>query len=497
MRSHSGGVVDRHVGAIDGELDWEEEAGGNKIAEHEDASSDDDESQESEEQGAGSCLGRGDDAYEPLPPGADARLRGVDVHLSYGYRPKVLGLTFILSDGSERAVGETRGTRVVNFSLEAGEGIVSIDYKRHNHRPRYTTVIRFHTTSGRVWACDDSANTKYGWSTPAIWAPAGEVIEYIGYDKMSLLVTGEPTTAPAPAPFAAGAEPKTLFAISGAAAAEKMRFDSMALEEDADADAVECRESHAARVAEVYERARDDLANSEEASAASDAEALLQEAVRRLAAKQTALMARADGERDRIQAEYASAKSKLAADRKRKRDDLYDDHLRCNSILKLHGSGGGDDALGLCAVSDCRARYDPRRVPQRRRCAVDGCPSRDMTCGCNVEPCHRCHVPICGEHAERHEASCAAIASSRCGYFQDEDTINPACCGKILDQKKLAMCFYCNTICCPSCHDTCSGGDGGWRECGAVWCNGCLLPYAGVGEACCNDCSFHRDQWVR
>ena len=115
---------------------------------------------------------------------------------------------------------------------------------------------------------------------------------------------------------------------------------------------------------------------------------------------------------------------------------------------------------------------------------------------CMGAPCHRCHVPICEEHAERHEASCAAIASSRCGYSQDDDTINPACCGKILDQKKLAMCFYCNTICCPSCHDTCSG-DKGWRECGAVWCNGCLLPYAGVGEACCNDCSFHRDQWVR
>ena len=417
---------------------------------------------------------------EPLLPGETSILRVVHVHLSRRrYNPNVDGFTFEYDDCSERTAGDASDwLDAKTLALEPGEHIVEVQQRFSQYRPNHLVAVRLRTTRDRLLpAGRDARNFR---DRDAMKAPAGETIQAWTWNPSRFRLAALVTRA------VAAEAPPTLFRLAATAAGDKMRAEKRACEETGAAEAATLREDFERSVADVYGRARDTLEASEEARRVRELETQLAFAARALHARRSALRAEADASREALRVDYDAGRRAQRADRKRKLDELHDEHQ--NSAVGGALTLAGSTPLALCR--DCSGRFDPRRLAKRRRCVVAGCSSRDNNCGCGVTPCGRCNAPVCAAHAAQHEATCEVEARDRCGYTEDDDYLQTGvCCGSDLRGRTKYECFYCSTVICGQCHEICDG-------CDAVWCNACLKMNSGVGESCCRDCSFHRDLWV-
>lgn len=82
-------------------------------------------------------------------PSKTAALESLRVHFAYTVREKVLGFTFIYSDGVEMRVGEICCSKEVVLKLDKGEHIVGVQPDFYCYWPNYVTGLRFRTTKGR------------------------------------------------------------------------------------------------------------------------------------------------------------------------------------------------------------------------------------------------------------------------------------------------------------------------------------------------------------
>ncbi len=129
----------------------------------------------------------------------------------------------------------------------------------------------------------------------------------------------------------------------------------------------------------------------------------------------------------------------------------------------------------LCSTSECRAVFDPNKVPLSKRCSIRYCTEIRAAAQ---------HVTIyfAGLTFVIKRLAAHCLAEQKCGYYGLDEILEPSCWNKDINGEAF-VCWYCETKCCE-------------QSCGSVWCRYCLHPCASVGEACCRHCSFHRDLWV-
>ena len=105
-----------------------------------------------------------------------------------------------------------------------------------------------------------------------------------------------------------------------------MRAEKRACEETGAAEAATLREDFERSVADVYGRARDTLEASEEARRVRELETQLAFAAKALHARRSAPARRGRRVAEALRVDYDAGRRALRADRKRKLDELHDEH---------------------------------------------------------------------------------------------------------------------------------------------------------------------------
>ena len=465
---------------------------------------------------AGNGGGSATELPEPLKgPTAGSTLRGINVHRdATSFESKIMGFTFLYSDGAVTSVGKIRGSveiKMIRLTNKADEYIVEVRPCYEYHRPKYLTNVKFVTNTGRVveafkakrnsfshYSDDDILKVEEGYALRGV--------KWDTYDQRIVsLEVGECKKNSAEEVSNTGSDGHvpSLCSLARKAIEHHFAVRSRAIEKSAERDMRESKNDRDWKVSQIFEQGKERLRASAEAEKVRNLRAQLALAEHRLQRRTAAVLANAtrrafdetnddDECRAGILFELSMGRATIGEDLRSYRDTL-------EAMNQLGGAlDEGGKGAEICTSPACRRFFDWTRVPMRKRCSVPGCPARHPSCGCSVRSCKRCHDSICERHAKEHERICSVVSRSKCGWNKDDGRIQPVMCGRRLKGSDMKVdCFYCGTVCCADCHDRCTGmGEWERRCCNTPWCKQCQERCAGVGEGCCDNCSFHSDLWM-
>lgn len=67
----------------------------------------------------------------------------------------------------------------------------------------------------------------------------------------------------------------------------------------------------------------------------------------------------------------------------------------------------------LCSTSECRAVFDPNKVPLSKRCSIRYCTEIRAACGCEIKTCSTCHDIFCRTHFRDQTLSCTLFGRTK------------------------------------------------------------------------------------
>jgi hypothetical protein len=414
--------------------------------------------------------------------------------------PVVLGFTFEYSDGTCLACGSQKATFAKAITLKRGEHIVGVDVTKGRYSPFPLKGVALKSSLGQTWSTEAYSNHMEG--PPAFETPEGAVLFGLEFDvdKLSLKgIVSRPIKQLAPDQQCPQQIP-SLRQLAEAAVPKAMRAEVVHLKHGHKLQRQQLKDKCQGDVDVVHTKARHVVEQSAEyatvvqlkkrlASAQQSLDQFKSQALHTATQAETARLCRYKGQSHGMKEQHREV---LA--------ETFSKHSQ--AVLEPLSCIRGHEELAICCFKDCRKIFAPEKQKARKDlCHVLDCPTHASECGAHASPCQICYLVVCHRHMDSHVEGCADVAEERCGYKDEEESINPDCCGKMLEEGQARQCFYCGTRCCKDCGDTCQGTDYteymySGRPCGKVWCAACLKPWADVGESCCRECSFHGDKWV-
>ena len=467
----------------------------------------------------------------PLPPPPLLQeqdfLTQINVHCQCeaGVNSFFKGFTFVYNSKAEITVGKVRGTTESACKLEHGEHIVHFDCTDGN------SAFIFHTTNGRRWYIHCNKQTFVDGSPKGVWLPSTNVLlttpdrhgnpilsqdwpsafqrrgrapvgrpynwekinwkprEFPGHRRMSAsngsaivsISFGKKWTIKTLAISDTMGELPTLATIAARMLPITMRRDASMLEKNFNDDLFEldCKFEHDDNV--ITQRTLTELRTSKETTELERMEYDV-EAINRFKQQAREMIFKSDAAKNLSVVQFNIEHKEILENRKSARQNLF-----ASQVEMMNSVSTSAEDCRVCTSLNCRKTFVFGTASARHRCSVDGCPNLQLQCGCTTRPCTLCHDTFCEFHLKDHDedSMCekSILEGKRCGYDGDSGrrSLQPDCCGKVLDENVDIYCTFCYTLMCRECGTKCTGFDRDeGKECVKYWCSSCK------GTAC--DC---------